>query len=274
MSVLLQVSDAHFGTEQRPVVDALVRLAKQLKPDVLLLSGDITQRARSDQFAAAAAFVKRCKVRRCVAIPGNHDIPLFNVVGRALRPYAGFCRAFGPRLEHVVDLPDMLVVALNTTRPWRHKDGEVSARQVAESCRELRAASAKALRIVATHQPVHAIRESDERNLLHGREAAVPAWAAAGADLVLAGHIHLPYVRPLSERYRGLEREIWTANAGTAVSSRTRSGIPNSVNVVTHRPRAKERAYVERWDFASEKRGFERVERYPIPVHRPPAATK
>src|SRR5205085_1331444 len=82
---------------------------------VRLLSGDITQRARAAQFDAAAAFVRRCKVRRCVAIPGNHDIPLFNVVGRAFQPYAGFCRAFGPRLEQVVELPDMLVIALNTT---------------------------------------------------------------------------------------------------------------------------------------------------------------
>ena len=153
MSVLLQVSDAHFGTEQKPVVDALVRLAKQLNPDVLLLSGDITQRARTDQFDAAAAFVKRCKPRRCVAIPGNHDIPLFNVLGRAFQPYAGFCRAFGPRLEQVVDLPDMLVVALNTTRPWRHKNGEVSQKQIDDTCVKLRAASAKALRVVVTHQP-------------------------------------------------------------------------------------------------------------------------
>jgi len=268
MGVLLQVSDAHFGTERKPVVDALVRLAKQLKPDVLLLSGDITQRARRAQFDAAVAFVKRCKPKRCVAIPGNHDIPLFNVLGRAFQPYAGFCRAFGPRLEQVVDLPDMLLIVLNTTRPWRHKDGEVSKQQVADSCLHLRAASAKALRIVVTHQPVHAIRDSDETNLLHGREEAVPAWAEAGADLVMSGHIHLPYVRPLSERYRGLERELWTANAGTAVSSRVRSNIPNSVNVVRHRPRAKDRAFVERWDYAGPKRGFECVERYPIPVHR------
>jgi 3',5'-cyclic AMP phosphodiesterase CpdA len=268
MSILLQVSDAHFGTEVPAVVDALVRFAKKLAPDVLLLSGDITQRARRAQFDAAAAFVKRCKVKRCVAVPGNHDIPLYNVLGRALQPYAGFCRAFGPQLEHVVELPDMLVIALNTTRPWRHKDGEVSQRQISESCTQLRAASAKALRVVVTHQPVHVIRESDEVNLLHGREAAVPAWAEAGADLIMAGHIHLPYVRPLSERYRGLAREIWMANAGTAVSSRVRSNISNSVNVVVNRPRAKERAYVERYDFMSAKRGFERVDRYPIPIHR------
>ena len=271
MGVLLQVSDAHFGTEVPAVVDALVRFAKKLAPDVLLLSGDITQRARRAQFDAAQRFVARCKVARCVAIPGNHDIPLFNVVGRAFQPYHGFCRAFGPRLEQVVELKDMLLVLLNTTRPWRHKDGEVSQRQIDDACLKLRAASSKALRIVVTHQPVHAIRESDETNLLHGRERAVPAWAEAGADLVLAGHIHLPYVRPLSERYRGLAREIWMANAGTAVSSRTRSDIPNSVNVVAHRPRAKQRAYVERYDFVSAKRGFELVERYPIPVHRPPA---
>ena len=77
--MILQVSDPHFGTERRPVVEALVQLASKLKPKVLLLTGDITQRATRQQFSSARAFVERLGVPIVLAIPGNHDIPLFNV---------------------------------------------------------------------------------------------------------------------------------------------------------------------------------------------------
>ena len=88
MSVLLQISDPHFGTEQAPVVDALLTLAHAQRPDLVVLSGDITQRARRAQFAAARRFVERLAPSALLAIPGNHDIPLFNPVARLLWPYA------------------------------------------------------------------------------------------------------------------------------------------------------------------------------------------
>ena len=96
MTLLLQVSDAHFGTERPAVVDALVRLALKVQPQVLLLSGDITQRATRAQFAAAQAFVQRLRVPHCVAVPGNHDIPLWHLPLRLLQPYARYRAAFGP----------------------------------------------------------------------------------------------------------------------------------------------------------------------------------
>ena len=126
MSVLLQISDPHFGTEQAPVAAALLELAGQLQPDVALFSGDITQRARRAQWRGAETFAKRLPAKQVLAIPGNHDIPLFNVFARAFAPYAGYASAFGRALEPELDLPDMLVLCLNTTRPRRHKDGEVS----------------------------------------------------------------------------------------------------------------------------------------------------
>ena len=208
MSVLLQISDTHFGTEQPAVVEALVDFTKRLAPDVILLSGDITQRARRAQFAAARAFVDALGAPRTLVIPGNHDIPLFNLAARIFHPYRNFIRAFGSDLEPQYSSPSMLLICVNTTRPSRHKDGEVSAEQIARVSERLRAAAHQQVRIVVTHQPVHVIREHDIQNLLHGHSAAVRAWSHAGADLILGGHIHLPYVRSLRSRI------IWSAPCG------------------------------------------------------------
>ena len=130
MTVLLHASDPHFGTEQLPVMQALLRFSRAQAPDVLVLSGDITQRARASEFRAARAFVDALGVPTLLAIPGNHDIPLFNLAARLCWPYANHCKAFGADLEPEFDSPGVLVLTVNTTRRLRHKDGEVSAAQV------------------------------------------------------------------------------------------------------------------------------------------------
>lgn len=232
MSLLLHLSDPHFGTEQPDVRRALLRLAHDLKPDVAILSGDITQRARAAQFAAARVFCDELRVPRLLTLPGNHDIPLFNVLARAFDPYGGYRRAFGDDLEPEFSGDDLLVVGVNTTRPHRHKDGEVSPGQVERVCRRLATARRQQLRVVVTHQPACVMREDDEKDRLHGGHEAVQAWSNAGADLVLGGHIHLPYLTDVCARVKGTSRPMFCLQAGTALSHRLRHGTPNSVNVV------------------------------------------
>ncbi|WP_280152306.1 metallophosphoesterase family protein [Piscinibacter sp. XHJ-5] len=260
MTTLLHISDPHFGTEQPPVVDALLQLVREQPPDQVILSGDVTQRARRAQFSAARRFIDDVGAPRTLVIPGNHDIPLFNVVARLFAPYAGFIEAFGAELEPVAESPQCLVIALNTTRARRHKHGEVSAQQVERVADRLKAALQGQLRIVVVHQPVAVIREEDEVNLLRGHGDAIARWSSAGADLVLGGHIHLPYVLALHERVKGLARRTWAVQAGTAVSRRVRQGAPNSVNLIRWGdglPPA--RCVVERWDYAAQAGGFAKV---------------
>lgn len=258
MSVLLHISDTHFGTERHEVVEALLRLANQEPVDAVLWSGDITQRATAAQFAAARRFADRLRGPALRVIPGNHDIPLFDLLARATRPYARHCRAFGPELEPEYNAPDVLVVMLNTTRPWRHRDGEVSAVQVRRTAERLAKASPGQLRVVVVHQPVGVLVRSDAHNLLHGHDAAVRAWRDAGADLVLGGHIHLPYVVEL--RAGGGDSRLWAVQAGTAVSTRTRSGIPNSVNLIRYQAAVHGRhCGVERWDYMAGEGAFRQV---------------
>ncbi|MES2948336.1 MAG: metallophosphoesterase [Pseudomonadota bacterium] len=255
MSVVLQISDTHFGTEQAPVVEALAALARQTKPDLLVLSGDITQRARPAQFTAARAFVDRLGIP-VLAIPGNHDIPLFDLWTRLRRPYAHFTAAFGSDLEPVYASDDLMVVGVNTTRAWRHKDGEVSGHQIDRVARMLADAQPAQLRVVVVHQPVAVTRAEDKPNLLRGHAVAIQRWSTAGVDLVMGGHIHLPYVMVL----QGLARPAWAVQAGTAVSSRVRQGVPNSVNLLrwgTDSPSGC--CAIEQWDFSATQQAFARA---------------
>jgi 3',5'-cyclic AMP phosphodiesterase CpdA len=258
MSLLLQISDTHFGTEQADVVEALVRLVKDEAPDLIILSGDITQRARRSQFAAARAFVDRLAPTPLIAIPGNHDIPLFNMPMRLLAPYAGYSRAFGDDLEPEFERAQLLVLGVNTTRPHNHADGEISSEQVQRVATRLMQATTAQLRVVVTHQPICALLPEDEHNVLQGHDAAVRRWSEAGADIILGGHIHLPYVVALSERHPYLARRMWAVQAGTAVSSRLRHGANNSVNLIRYGDgqRPSDACGVERWDYQPQTRHF------------------
>lgn len=263
MTVLLHLSDTHFGTEVPQVVQALLALARAEQPDVLVWSGDVTQRACRSQFAAAGRFGAALGIPRKLVLPGNHDIPLFNLAARLLAPYANYRRVFGPDLEPVVVSADLLLLGVNTTRPYRHKHGEVSDAQVERVVQRLSGAPREQLRVVVTHQPACVVREQDAPDRLRGGEAAVHAWSAAGADLVLGGHIHLPYVSDLCAHALRVPRPMYCLQAGTAVSHRVRPGSPNSVNMVrwlAPQPRQRRMVRVERWDFDLAHARFERTQ--------------
>lgn len=236
MSLVLHLSDTHFGTEQPEVTAALLQLAQEVRPDVAILSGDVTQRARRGQFAAARRFLDALAAPVKLIIPGNHDIPLFNLAARIFNPYGNYQRAFGMQLEPQFSSNDLLLIGVNTTRSWRHKDGEVSVQQIERVSQQLQQSPPGQLRIVAVHQPVFVERDSDKANLLHGHQVAIKAWAAAGADLILSGHIHLACARNLATQMQEVSRSIWTVSAGTAVSKRVREGQSNSVNLIRYDP--------------------------------------
>ena len=251
--MILHLTDPHFGTERPEVVQGLIALAAQRCPEWVVVSGDITQRARGAQFQAARSFMDRLGAP-WLAVPGNHDIPLFNLWARCARPYAGHRAAFGSELEPVFASHDLLVLGVNTTRAYRHKNGEVSTQQVQRVARRLSQATAAQLRVVVVHQPIDVMRPQDLPDRLLGHATAQQAWAEAGADIVLGGHIHLPYVMPLP----GLARPLWAVQAGTAVSHRVRPGVPNSVNVLQWNA-APGTCTVTQWDHGAASERFEPV---------------
>jgi 3',5'-cyclic AMP phosphodiesterase CpdA len=267
MTVLLHLSDTHFGTEQPAVVAAVQKLVREQQPTGVILSGDITQRARPAQFDAARVFCDSLHVDHLLTLPGNHDIPLINVAARVFAPYAGYARVFGRNLEPELEFADVLVIGVNTTRPERHKDGEVSPQQIERVVRRLAGASRARLRIVVTHQPVCVMRKEDEPDRLHGADEAVKAWSEAGADLVLGGHIHLPYVSDVCARMKGSGRPMYCVQAGTAFSHRVRHNTPNSVNLLRWEPPKDGEprvCQVERWDYDLADNRFELTHPYAL----------
>lgn len=260
MTLLLQVSDPQFGTERPAVVAALERLVAAQRPDVLLLSGGVTQRATGEQFATARAFVDRLQLPAMVAVPGNQDIPLLDLRRRLFNPYGRWRSAFGDDLEPCFENPSVLVIGVNSTRRWRRVRGALSAHQIERVAQRLSAGSPQQWKLVMLHHPVSVPRPDEDHNLVDGHMEAVKYWRTAGADIVLAGHSHLPWAAPLVAT-GDTRRVVWAVNAGTAVSDQVRPEAGNSVNMVRITDPAENMpgphlAAVERWDYQADSDAF------------------
>lgn len=227
---IVQLSDPHFGTILPGVQEGLIRTLQELKPDLILLTGDITQRARRSQFSAAKNFTHLLNPIPLIAIPGNHDIPLFNVFARLFYPYYGFQKLFKDRLEKGYRKGDILVSGFNSTSRWRHIQGKLEKNKI-EYFLKKKEPTAK-VHIVAFHHPMDCSKEIDEKNLLVNREEMLPVFANSGADVLLGGHIHDPFVTLSTKRYPHEKRSMVIAVAGTCLSWRTRKGAPNSFNLM------------------------------------------
>ena len=199
-----------------------------------------------------------------LAIPGNHDIPLFDA--RALLAAVRRLRAFGASSSRCLNATDA-GAGVNTTRALAPQERRDVARRRSSASRDA-CAGPRQLRIVVVHQPLAVLRPRTTDPALHGARRI--RWAAAGADLVLGGHIHLPYVLPLHER-RPARAPLWAVQAGTAVSSRVRHDAGNSVNLV-HLPGPDaahpRRCAVERWDCDDTTHVFKRVDRLELGMGR------
>jgi 3',5'-cyclic AMP phosphodiesterase CpdA len=226
MTVLMHLSDLHFGAHEPAVCDAALRLSQRLRPAMAVVTGDLTQRATDEQFAQAARFVQGLHARSTLVLPGNHDLPLYAWWMRWRRAYERYARQFGVDQEPVRQAGPFYVVGVNTTRAWRHERGSLSSAQIEQVATLLDRALPGSWRIVASHHPLTA-RDAQDRDHRPARaDRAVQRWQAAGASLLLSGHAHEPgVIEPLPG--------LWVSRAGTAVSHRLRHGSPNSLVVLS-----------------------------------------
>ena len=249
MRTIVHLSDIHFGRLDERLVAPLVRTIQEIAPDLVAISGDLTQRARRGQFAQARAFLDRLPTPRLV-VPGNHDVPLFNLAARFLNPYGGYRRYISRDLEPVFEDAEMVAVGLNSARslPF-HGGGRLNESQVARASARLRSAPPGAVRIVVTHHPFDLPEGHGDDDLIGRSGMALPELAAAGIDLFLAGHLHVSHVGHTAERYRTPGHSALVVQAGT-LSTRGRGEV-NTINVVRLAP---PRITVERysWDAAAQ----------------------
>lgn len=223
MPRLIQLSDLHFGAHDTRLVEAVETRIDEEKPDLVVISGDFTQRARTEQFKEACRFLTRLKDagHEVLAVPGNHDVPLYDVLRRFLSPLTRYKRFIDDELCPYHELNGAVVMGINTARSLTFSDGRISHEQMT-FIRQSFARAGDAHRILVTHHPLFALSVGGEMAKAVGRsEMALDAVAEAGVDMLLAGHNH----RASTHSARDLATRAGPAlviQAGTATSVRLR----------------------------------------------------
>jgi 3',5'-cyclic AMP phosphodiesterase CpdA len=224
MARLVHLSDLHFGAHDEDLVEAVESKIDELKPDLVVISGDFTQRARVEQFKDACDFLERLRERghEVLGVPGNHDVPLYDVLRRFLSPLNRYRRFIDETLCPFVELPGVAVLGINTARSLTFKDGRVSRDQVEFIGDTFARTPSEAVRVLVTHHPLFAVQVGEQVERAVGRnELALDAIEEAGVDLLLAGHAHHASVHSANELVTRAGGAL-VIQAGTATSTRTR----------------------------------------------------
>ncbi len=224
MRTVVQLSDLHFGTTIAATLDPLIELLWTLAPDLVIVSGDLTQRAKTPQFLEARAYLDRMPTPRLV-IPGNHDVPLYDIARRFLSPLGRYRTHITNNLAPVFLDEEIAVVGINTARSLTFKGGGVSAQQLTASTKYFDLLPPHVARIVVTHHPFDIPVGLSGVEIVHGAKHAIAAFAQCDVDLFLSGHLHLIHIASTTKYVTGYDAPMLVA--GTAVSTRAR-GEPNS----------------------------------------------
>jgi 3',5'-cyclic AMP phosphodiesterase CpdA len=251
MRILVHLSDLHFGRVDPALLEPLRKRVIALAPHVVVVSGDLTQRAKPAQFREARAFLDTLPANQ-VVVPGNHDVPLYNVFQRFAQPLAKYRRYIASDLEPAYVDEEIAVVGINTARSLVFKGGRINAEQLERVRARLCHLPDRVVKIIVTHHPFD-LPQAQTRHALVGRAAhAMKAFASCGADIVLSGHLHARHTAHSAERYRIPGHSALIVQAGTATSTRGR-GEANGFNALTLEAR---RVVVESYEWRPDAGDF------------------
>lgn len=257
MRRLVHISDLHFGTTIPGIVEALVEDVTAFQPDLVIVTGDVTQRARRGQFEQARSFLDALRCPSLV-VPGNHDIaPLYRPLSRLFAPYARYRRHIAAELERTFEDAELLVLGLNTVEPLKIQEGSVSRAQL-EWIRHQAELHAGKFRVLAAHHPLASITLGAHGRVVRRHRALTRALDGLGFELCLTGHLHQSFSAPFAAA-AGRGHSTLVVRASTASSHRVRGGHGNAYNrLLVDLPDLS--LVVRSWDGA--RFGSERVERF------------
>ncbi|HYD40307.1 MAG TPA: metallophosphoesterase family protein [Anaeromyxobacter sp.] len=230
MRTIAHLSDLHFGRDDPRAVEALVQDLHALSPSLVAVSGDLTQRARRSEFARARDFLARLPFPR-VVVPGNHDVPLYDVVRRFAAPLRRYRAYVTDDLSPVHEDEELVALGISTARSFTWKEGRISYEQMEAVRARLCGPGPRRLHVLVAHHPFSPPAAKPRERLVGRVEAALEAFAGCGLDVVLTGHLHRVHAGSLTSRGRALARPALTFHAGSATSDRLR-GEPNSYNLL------------------------------------------
>lgn len=251
MRKVLHISDLHFGRVDDRLVDAIVQMVKRCPPHVVAVSGDLTQRARPAEFRAAREFLDALPAPKIV-VPGNHDVPLHNVIARLWRPLRRFRDIVGEDIEPAYVDEHIAVVGVNTARSLVLKGGRINRYQIKRVRDLMCSLPRECVRVLVTHHPLDLPHGRRRGNCAYRAPLAMEELRTCAPDVLLAGHTHVHGVGRVAERYELAGHTALLVQAGTATSTRAR-GAPNSFNMIHVEPTE---IGVEHFTWVEEKQGF------------------
>jgi 3',5'-cyclic AMP phosphodiesterase CpdA len=235
---ILHVSDLHFGPPfVDQVAEAALQFALQLQPDAIVVSGDLTQRARREQFVAARHYLDRFPTVPTLVIPGNHDVPLYRVWERLTKPHAYFQEIIQPELNPILRLDSAVIVGLDSTAPRSAiSNGRIHAWQLDYCQQAFQDAPLGAARIIVAHHHFAPAPDYLHDSTMPKSKRAIARFVDLGVDLILGGHLHRSYIGNTLDFYPGKHRQrgIIIVQSGTTTSrrGRGREQQKNSFNVI------------------------------------------
>ena len=233
MRTIAHLSDLHFGRVDPAIPPALLRAVTAAMPDLVVISGDFTQRARVREFEAAARFIEALPAP-VLSVPGNHDVPLYDVMRRWLSPLSRYRRYITRDLAPFYADAEVAVLGVNTARSLTFKNGRINRRQIGAAMERFARCGPDVTRIVVTHHPFDASGDRGggaKRAVLGRTDMAMAGLLRAGVDVILSGHCHTSGIGQTTTRYPLPGHAALLIQAGTATSTRRR-GEENAFNVV------------------------------------------
>jgi 3',5'-cyclic AMP phosphodiesterase CpdA len=254
MATIAHLSDVHFGAHDEKIVAAAEAWLLQHRPNLVIISGDFTQRAREEQFRMASAWLNRLRAGgfSVLAVPGNHDVPLYDVARRFARPLARYKRYISNDLCPWYEDEHLAVLGINTARSLTIKDGRINREQMKIIRDRFRDVPEDKTRILVTHHPLYAmpIGEGGELSEAVGRhDDAVKAVCEAGVHIALAGHFHRTYAEAARKMVQNAGKAL-VIQAGTATSVRVRGDELQSFNWIEAHRNSEIDVQVVAWDGA------------------------